>query len=664
MAPLERDTRRRILLPLLLAELIALVHGLVYVLLLPPWQHYDEPNHFEVVWLAAHLNRMPQAGDYNPKISRQVLKSMVEQGFYGRSGNEPQVGPPSQKVTIPGYPQFGEAPLYYVIASLPVRVLSSASVNVQLHAARLVSLVFFLLVILTAWGAAQDVFPPKHPGRWLVPVTLALMPGITELMTAVNNDAAAVMAFSWFFWAALRCIRRGPDPLNLLGLLAAAILAYFAKNTAMVVLALLPVVLLFTFLRDRWRWLAWAILGVVLLAVPLASLSMDDALAWHRASAQDSGIRLDHPGAVAGKAVLQVEPQAGNIPAWSAPVFQYIPPATARQVFGQAVTLGAWMWASQPVTVQAPLLVAGQQKFSTQVVLKQTPQFFAFHIDLPPGKDRLWVYLDPQPQPDIDVQVYYDGLVLAAGSYPLDLPPQFADASGLQGAWGEQPFRNLLRNPSGEQAAVRVRSWLDNPATNFLPDNARPTLVLASLQDWHGSAYLLDLTAGHLFQTFWARFAWGQVPLLGDVAYPALLALTALALLGTLLGLWRLRRRLPGDIVVVVGLLLLITWGLTVTRGLVYLGINMYYIPPARHAFPSILPAVFVLVFGWVELWRALAAVYQLGARRLAGPHSTIDEQPAFSGWFWRAGSALYVLTFLALDAWSIFSIWKYFTGT
>ena len=53
------ELRRRELSRLGLILLLALFHGLIYVFLIPPWQHYDEPNHFEVVWLTRHLDHLP-----------------------------------------------------------------------------------------------------------------------------------------------------------------------------------------------------------------------------------------------------------------------------------------------------------------------------------------------------------------------------------------------------------------------------------------------------------------------------------------------------------------------------------------------------------------------------------------------------------------------------
>lgn len=57
--------------------LVGLIHGLLYVFLMPPWQHYDEPTHFEYVWLIANRPGLPKPGDYDRDMRRQVGKSVV-----------------------------------------------------------------------------------------------------------------------------------------------------------------------------------------------------------------------------------------------------------------------------------------------------------------------------------------------------------------------------------------------------------------------------------------------------------------------------------------------------------------------------------------------------------------------------------------------------------
>jgi hypothetical protein len=337
--PKPEDPKRRDFYLLGLFLSLALIHGLIYIFLIPPWQHYDEPNHFEVVWLTARLNRVPLPGEQNPKLSRRVFRSMLENGFYDHMAARPALPAEGEKVSIPGYPQLGEPPLYYLLASLPLRVIPGAvSIEKQLYAARLVSLALYLFTVLAGWGAARTVAPPGHALRWLAPATLALLPAFVDLMTAVNNDVGAVAVFSLFFWGSLRLTLRRFSLLNLLWVLAAAGLAYFTKNTAMIALAALPVVLLFAVFRGRWQALAWGILGLGALIGLTLGISWQDAAGWYRGTSQTGGLRVADERAVHGAYALALDAQASVVPDWSPPVYQVLPPEQARSLHAQTVT--------------------------------------------------------------------------------------------------------------------------------------------------------------------------------------------------------------------------------------------------------------------------------------------------------------------------------------
>ena len=68
---------------LALCLLAGLLMGVFFIFLLPPWQHYDEPKHFEHVWLAANLDRLPGPEDRDEELNRQVMASMGLYRFYG-----------------------------------------------------------------------------------------------------------------------------------------------------------------------------------------------------------------------------------------------------------------------------------------------------------------------------------------------------------------------------------------------------------------------------------------------------------------------------------------------------------------------------------------------------------------------------------------------------
>src|SRR5271157_6623860 len=120
----------RILLSILL---LGLVQGIIFAAIIPPWWNNDEPGHFEYAWLVANLPTWPKAGQYDQTMRQQMAISMANTRWYQVRGVKPDL---SGSTPIPiGVTQTGKPPLYYFIASLPLRVLHQADINLQYYAA-------------------------------------------------------------------------------------------------------------------------------------------------------------------------------------------------------------------------------------------------------------------------------------------------------------------------------------------------------------------------------------------------------------------------------------------------------------------------------------------------------------------------------------------------
>ncbi len=86
LSKLAHDGRLRCLAVLL----IAAIHGTLYLTLVPPWAHYDEPTHFEYAWLIANRLRLPKRDDVDRGLRQEVAASMLEHGFYRDLDHEPE----------------------------------------------------------------------------------------------------------------------------------------------------------------------------------------------------------------------------------------------------------------------------------------------------------------------------------------------------------------------------------------------------------------------------------------------------------------------------------------------------------------------------------------------------------------------------------------------
>jgi hypothetical protein len=637
--------------------LLGLLHGLIYVFLVPPWQHYDEFNHFQYVWLTAHRPGLPKPGDDDHQMDRWVLESMVAHGFYRILGlAPPDLSDPSKPVSLGGYSQLDVPPLYYLLASLPARLIPPDQVDAQLYAGRLVSLALFLVTLLAAEGMVRELTAPGNPLRWMVPLSIALLPGMVDLMTSLNSDAGAVAFFSFFLWGSVRLLKRGFSSGDFIWGLAATVACLLTKNIVFVALPIFLVVLVFSLLRGARRVIAWGLIGVAVLASLALSLTWGDAALWYRSSLQPKATRAVNSQAVLGTHVLRVDATVPASPAWlPAPIYQHVPLADAGHLLGKPVTFGVWMWASRPVHASMPILHNGPAQFSKPVDVTVKPTFQAITATLSANAGRIWVTIAPGlPAGQAPVTMYYDGFVLADGVRPVGSPPQFSDSSGAQGQWGGRPFQNVLRNPSIEQATFYFRPTVDRLGARLLPDHTLPSLILASLLDPAGTAWFYRSSALRLFRTFWGLFGWANVPLLGYAPYRLLAIPSLLALLGLGLAVFRFRRKIPWDIVFVFGLVSLGTWGVSLVRASIYTAIYKVYLPVARYAQPAIIVTMLALNLGWLSFfsWKPVKSSLNFIYKFVKYGSFGVAQ---------IGGVLLYLSLFAWLDLTAILSIWVYF---
>ena len=301
---------------LLLVLLIGLIHGIIYVRLIPPWQHYDEPGHVEYAWLIADRLQIPKEGDYDQSMRREMAASMVEHDFFKGLDFRPNLLSLNEPIWI-GYSQIYGLPLYYILVALPLRLVRYSDITFQLYLGRTVSLFLYLITIIAAYGIIREITPNNHPLRWMVPLSLALLPGFVDIMTAVNDDVGAAAAFSLFLWAGVRVMQKGFSWLRVAALGITAIACTLTKNTVIVASILLVIPLLLMIFRkipQRYLWVGISTLGLLL---TFALFRRGDAAYWHRDTNQRLYTRAPSVAAPIGKEVFQLKSANG--------IFQLIP---------------------------------------------------------------------------------------------------------------------------------------------------------------------------------------------------------------------------------------------------------------------------------------------------------------------------------------------------
>lgn len=587
---------------LLVILLIGLVHGGIYVFLMPPWQHYDEPGNFEYAWVIANQGLMMQPELYDAAVRREIAASMLEHNFFVNVSSLPNLL--SEKPWI-GISQTRDLPLYYVLMALPLRLLPGADITQQLYALRLVSLSMYLATLLLAHLITRELFPAQPRLHWAVPTFIALNPAFTDLMTAVNNDIGATLFFSLFLLAGAQIFMRGLTVKRFVLLAAATAACALTKFTVLAAVpmaALLLVLLAFRAPRP-WSFAGPGILALFLILFPIIFLDWKDAAYWYRnvpTAQQTTPTRQAHPANPTGGHALHIS-RAPSDEATLA-LFQPLPQEHVEQLRGRNFTLGAWIWASEPIEIRLFSLRVDGQTLSQTFRVQTEPAFFTLQGKVPQEARHVQVVLNPNlSQSDLPFSVYMDHVVLVRGRYAENEPPVFENGAGMSGVWGGKEFTNLLRNPSAEKTWITIKpAWL----ARFGSQTAVPIYAVPTVQDVRFSGGYYHLTVRNLFRSFWATFGWNHISL-SPGWYDALLWVSAAGLAGALWWTIRQIRRLTlSEKLALVWLMTSagLVWLATLMRTSLPIGFSSVLIPAARYAFPAIIPTMLAFVIGWHTL--------------------------------------------------------------
>ena len=608
---------------------LAFVVGMVYLILLPPWQQNDEPGQFEYVWLAANLDHWPNRGEYNPSLRQQILASMQEYRFFEVRKAIPNLIDLKQQPDI-GVPQVGSPPLYYFLASLPLRLMKASDIFYQFYAARIVSLMLYVATVFFGFQTSKIVFG-VHPLSLILPAFTALLPQLAYRMTAINDDAAAVASMSFLIWMSIRGISRGLDWKTLLGIPTGIVLCVLSKTTAWLGVPFGFIALLLSVFRSyqKWVWIGLVGVSIVSLILIIDWSSTIPAYYYRRNS------EVKH-----AKSNLVVDGSYVFITDRDNPSFYQVIDKNdllKKNSGGQNIfTFGVWVWSNQEIEIPfAQIEIDGVNQLKLQnITVSQVPTFFATHLKLPDQFQIALLRVNKSLSKE-EVITFWDCFILIEGDHDLATIPGVA--SNCQNVrWGINQSKNLIRNPSAEKKWLRLRI----PVQEVLSSSFQLTSSdLWAITDPSASFYYFRDAAMYLYRTFWGRFNWGTLPLAGNKPYRIFIVPTILAILGNGMMLLRYRNMLNWNIIL---FLLMVLWGQLIYTLFRFAGDwHTYYLllPQARYFFPAVLAAGSFLCIGWYAIFDQLLTPLRLKA---------------------IYGFISFVGLFLVYNLWAWFSIWNY----
>lgn len=592
--------------------------------LVPPWMHYDEPGHFEYAWLIANQDEWPAEGDYDQYMRRELAASMQEHRFEEYTGVPTQITPIYEPMKLL-IPQVGDSPLYYFLVSLPLRLVKHTDIAFQLYISRMVSLLMFLVTVCISWQVGRTLFGSEHPVSWILPAFLIAIPGFVDLMTAVNNDAMAIMSFSLFIWASSLMLLRGFSLWRFLFLFFSVLLCYFSKNTAWLAIPLSGLVLLFGIFRGKRQNFVWIGMALLIIAISLLAIDWGNTVPIHFSTAdgQKNLMRVSDQSAPSGEYVLRHT---------GARFHQTITQQGQNQIAGNRVTFSAWIWAEQETDIKYPVI--GRLDTSTVVLsenkihVNTVPTRYKATVEMPAGDYVAWLTLFGASE----TPVYWDDITLIA-----------SDSSKTAGS-SETKHDNVIKNGSLEigfpKLSDRVDWLLAKTELNV------STSQIVELFDYESSGWYLRTTASMFFKTFWGYFGWGAVPLLGKYAYQGLLILTILFSLVSLFFIVKKFKSIPKSVVFIFGFIVLMQLFIVFSRG-AGSWYSMRYYPPARYFYPAIIPIVVYFSYG---IYRLLD-IFKPGGK-------TANNQKIAT---WRVQGLVLTVCMMVLIIWGIISIYSYY---
>ena len=507
-APARLAASDRLIIGILLV--VWLAHLFAYVWLVPPWQHYDEPTHFEYAALIRELGRLPLIDEQIPALRRAIASSMIEAGFY-RNRAAPLSVPDLDSPTLSlGINERGHPPLYYALVAFVTAPLRNESITAQLYAARLFSVALAGLLFVACAISLRLLAGGDRILQYTTLAILALHPAFADTMSSVNSDVLANLVAVLLLLAGSWLLRR-PSVWRLLAGLLSLVLAVNVKRVLLAYALNLPAAwfLALPNRQKRWALLAASVgalsIGAWLMFRPwrLAEWSATPPATYGYSSTRQPAQQPEFMRAAlpyAGAAAFALETRVGEPPA---SLSQRLFSTQVSAIAGKRLTLAAWMHADrQGIRATEPLVLIDGVVFSHTVQIDTGWQRVIRTLDVPAHTRAVEVRLLGPAQPGI---IWYDALALVVAGR-ADLPgPNDPDASFEAGLLGESAPPNLLRNAGAEVHIPVLPNRLDRLAGGLLDER-----TLAKLFDRAWIAAVYPKQALLLFEGFWGLFGWGE----------------------------------------------------------------------------------------------------------------------------------------------------------
>ncbi len=206
----------------------ALLKGVAWSLIVPPWQAPDEPQHYlygfeigrqrttnivisgEVPADAWQLATLSPHYKYTPGLQLNLSNREAIGRALAKLDNDrtERVRDDGRLIFVRGFERF-HPPGYFLTLAAVLQPLKDAGVRRELLAARWLSVILGVLTVAFSVGIGREIWPRRAGWPLLLGILVAFQPMNAFTQATVTNDAALIAAFTALLWLGLRVMRCG-----------------------------------------------------------------------------------------------------------------------------------------------------------------------------------------------------------------------------------------------------------------------------------------------------------------------------------------------------------------------------------------------------------------------------------------------------------------------
>jgi hypothetical protein len=273
---------------------LALIRGIIYASVIPPWQAPDEPAHFERAKASLNTADWNSNSAHPPAWYDELARSLFNFNIYDFLDTPRQIysaaSPINRYITLyqEAYGGLYGSRLTYALMGWPLLLTGYQDITLQLYLLRLNTVLLNVGIIGLAYLITKTLFPQDPFLYFGTPLLILFNPQHTHIVSTVNNgnlaELLATAALYFIVSFIVRSIIKGFSWLNVLLMVSFSLAAMWTKATAYFLPFAISIIGLFYLWRYRrhWRWLGPGgviLIGLIYFLAP-TRLNQVIAMAW------------------------------------------------------------------------------------------------------------------------------------------------------------------------------------------------------------------------------------------------------------------------------------------------------------------------------------------------------------------------------------------------